>query len=383
MNNIFLKFVTYNKLKILIIKLIRMKKYILVSICLFTLFSLSAQKAAIQYEEKIFDFGKINEEGGKVTHVFKLKNVGSAPLVISQVRASCGCTTPEWTKEPIEPGKTGTVTVTYNPAGRPGPFTKTITVTSNATEEQTTINIKGEVIGKSATPTSQFLYPLGKSLAANLKVVQMNNVDKGKEQIRVVEIKNTSSEPADVAVFNLPAYITATVSPAKLKPNEEGKITFAFNSAKCKTWGPVSNDVYVAVNGQKKKSDDLKIVVFSNVVENFGSLSTDQKRNAPILEISNRNVDLGVIANGLKKTAIFSIKNNGKNNLEIRRIVNSNKELIVHGLKSVSGGKKSELKVDVNSENLASGDYKRVITIQTNDPDNSFLILAVSWKIQK
>ena len=65
---------------------------------------------------------------------------------MSRVHASCGCTTPTWTKEPIEPGKKGSVTVAYNPLGRPGVFTKTITVFTNASEENVTLLIKGEVI---------------------------------------------------------------------------------------------------------------------------------------------------------------------------------------------------------------------------------------------
>jgi hypothetical protein len=71
-------------------------------------------------------------------------------LVINRVQASCGCTTPTWTKEPIEPGKSGSIVVTYNPLGRPGIFVKTITVYSNATDEQTVLIIKGDVIPKQA-----------------------------------------------------------------------------------------------------------------------------------------------------------------------------------------------------------------------------------------
>ena len=78
--------------------------------------------------------GKINEADGRVTTVFEFTNEGMVPLVLTNVRASCGCTTPKWTREPIEPGQKGNITVTYNPNGRPGRFQKTVTITSNATE---------------------------------------------------------------------------------------------------------------------------------------------------------------------------------------------------------------------------------------------------------
>jgi hypothetical protein len=108
----------------------------------------NAQKAVIQFQEKTHDFGQIKEEDGKVTISSKTRNTGTGPLVISRVQASCGCTTPNWTKEPIEPGKSGSIMVTYNPLGRPGMFNKTITVFSNASEEQVQLQIKGEVIPK-------------------------------------------------------------------------------------------------------------------------------------------------------------------------------------------------------------------------------------------
>jgi hypothetical protein len=104
-----------------------------------------AQKPVITFEETSHNFGTIAEDGGKVSHVFNFTNTGDATLVISNVRASCGCTTPSWPKEPVEPGKTASITVTYNPLGRPGAFTKTVTITANTEPEATMVKITGEV----------------------------------------------------------------------------------------------------------------------------------------------------------------------------------------------------------------------------------------------
>nr|WP_314648797.1 DUF1573 domain-containing protein [uncultured Porphyromonas sp.] len=98
---------------------------------------------ALQDEE--FDFGTIQEANGKVSHTFIIKNIGDAPLIITRVSTPCSCTTPEHTREPIAPGKEGKVVVTYNPAGRPGPFYKNIAVYSNGKDGGFTLRIKGEV----------------------------------------------------------------------------------------------------------------------------------------------------------------------------------------------------------------------------------------------
>ena len=130
-----------------------MKKYSLLLVCLiFTLVAMS-QKPVINFGVKEHDFGKINEKDGNVTYKFEFTNKGKAPLVVSKVQASCGCTTPSWSKEPIEAGKKGAITVTYNTLGRPGVFTKTITVYSNDSIAQVVLIIKGEVIPMKAGET--------------------------------------------------------------------------------------------------------------------------------------------------------------------------------------------------------------------------------------
>jgi hypothetical protein len=97
-------------------------------------------------EAETFDFGTI-KEGPVAEHVFEFKNVGKEPLIIQSASASCGCTTPEWPKEPIMPGKKGKITVHYNTQGRVGPFNKTVYLTSNAVsdKERYELNIKGTV----------------------------------------------------------------------------------------------------------------------------------------------------------------------------------------------------------------------------------------------
>ena len=105
-----------------------------------------AQKAVITCEKTVHNFGEIKEADGKVSHTFVVKNEGTAPLVISNVTASCGCTTPEWTKEPIPAGKTGEVKVTFDPKNRPGNFMKTIRLYGNGMKNGFLLSIRGKVL---------------------------------------------------------------------------------------------------------------------------------------------------------------------------------------------------------------------------------------------
>lgn len=101
--------------------------------------------AAIEATERIYNFGTIKEVDGPVSHVFTIKNVGTSPLVIMRVTASCGCTKPEFSTEPVAAGEQTAIKVTYNPAGRPGPFVKTIAIYSNGKDGAYTLQVKGKV----------------------------------------------------------------------------------------------------------------------------------------------------------------------------------------------------------------------------------------------
>ncbi|HOG05912.1 MAG TPA: DUF1573 domain-containing protein [Paludibacter sp.] len=114
--------------------------------------ALLAQSPVMTFEKTTHDFEKIKEQDGLATKKFEFKNTGDAPLIINRVHASCGCTATSWTKEPVLPGKTGSITASYNPANRPGVFIKTITVYTNADSKPIQLTIKGDVIPKPAVP---------------------------------------------------------------------------------------------------------------------------------------------------------------------------------------------------------------------------------------
>lgn len=115
-----------------------------------------AEGAQINFEQKVINYGKI-EKGGNGSRVFKFKNEGNEPLVLNSVRASCGCTTPKWTREPIAPGTEGEIIVKYD-TNRLGNFHKTVTVQSNAASKTVVLTIKGQVMNpevQKSTPTKQ------------------------------------------------------------------------------------------------------------------------------------------------------------------------------------------------------------------------------------
>ena len=136
-----------------------MKKALLLALSLSVMgFTAQAQTAAvkpanaqtkvagpqIQFEEMKYDFGSI-KTGDVVEHTFKFKNVGTQPLVISNIGVSCGCTTPDWTREPVMSGKSGTVTAKFNSAGKMGMQNKVLTIESNSAAGNAMVSLVGDV----------------------------------------------------------------------------------------------------------------------------------------------------------------------------------------------------------------------------------------------
>ena len=122
-----------------------MKNYILASLLLFFVLTSFSQKPKISFDESEHNFGNIEEKGGKVSHKFTFTNNGKNPLRILSVKPSCGCTTPDWTKDEIKPGNEGYIIADYNPKGRPGVFRKSLSIVTND-NQRALIFIKGKVI---------------------------------------------------------------------------------------------------------------------------------------------------------------------------------------------------------------------------------------------
>lgn len=106
----------------------------------------------ITFEEEQFDFGTINK-GTHVEHVFKFKNTGDAPLMIVNAKSSCGCTVPEWTKEPVAPGEEGQLLVKFDGSGQ-NQVSKTITLTTNTKNGTETLVIKAFVTPQNPAATA-------------------------------------------------------------------------------------------------------------------------------------------------------------------------------------------------------------------------------------
>ncbi|MCR5498346.1 MAG: DUF1573 domain-containing protein [Paludibacteraceae bacterium] len=344
----------------------------------------------IYFEQITHDFGTFPEENGKVSCTFEFKNVGTADLVLQSVKASCGCTTPDWTKEPVKPGETGVVKATYNATGRPGSFTKTITVKSNAGEKRLTI--KGEVIPKAQKVEDKYPFEVN-GLRLMKKNCYFNTIyfsdeanakknanAKPQSKTEIIEVINNGKEDIKVSFESeSPKLATAKMTPEVLKAGERGSIEVTVSPKESGIWGTFKKALKIKANG---KPADFDITLYGNVAEDFSSMTAEEKADAPVLTVGN-TISLEPIEVGKTKTFKFKVQNTGKNPLIIRSYhCDANGFTIKAPTKPIKTGKDGEIYVTVNAANSKAGKYNQRLTLITNDPNRSTFVINLIGEIK-
>ncbi|HOW10714.1 MAG TPA: DUF1573 domain-containing protein [Bacteroidales bacterium] len=358
-----------------------MKRFILFFV--FTLFGISVMaQPAMKISASEHDFGKFKEEAGRQKFDFVVMNTGDQPLVIQNIVASCGCTTPEWTKNPIPPKGTGTITAIYDPANRPGPFNKTLSVYTNSKPQVTVLVIKGEVIPREKTVEELFIFPVG-PVRFESNHLAFTNVRKNAKKIQTMQVINTSNEPAKIEFENLPPHLTIKANPLTLKPGQKGLIEGTYDATKNQAWGYTTDMVKVKINGQVDQN--VYYAVSANLVEDFSGLSKEELANAPVFDIASKTVDLGKIPGQKANDVEFTFKNSGKSDLIIRYIKSScGCTAVQQGVQGqgIKPGESSSIKAVFNSGSY-KGKVTKAIYVYTNDPKNSEVVLMLNADVDQ
>lgn len=332
--------------------------------------------ASIVFSNTSHDFGSILEENGSVSCEFVFTNNGDAPLVISQVTASCGCTTPDWTKAPIAPGKTGYIKATYAAKGRPGQFHKTITVISNAKEGTVQLTIQGTVVPKTASIDEQYPFSISDLKMKSFLLSMYDIPTKGQKTDRI-EVYNSGKTPLLIRFANLPAHLAVVANPATLQPASKGEILVTYKASLVKDWGNRTDDIYLQLNNDSRIASDRKIVVSANLVEDFSTLTPAQREAAGRLDAASATVDFGVVKSGDRKEKTITLKNTGKSTLQLHKVSTDAISLKVKTDRmSIAPGQTATLKVTLLPSKIRGG-LNEKINIISSDPVRPNLLIRV------
>lgn len=355
------------------------KSFLLLLLTVIVSFSLSAQQKepVITFKTLKHDFGNITQEKGPVKVSFDFTNTGGKPIIISDIKASCGCTTPEWSRQPIVPGATGNVVVSYDPRNRPGYFSKSITVKSNASNNTVVLSITGSVSEKQDSKTEEYPHTLGKLRVDKFILNYGNTFNTETNKSMVIKMYNPTQEVIKVGIDSKysPKYATVKLSTTELQPKSTGTITVNYNATKVNDWGFVRGFIYLMQNGQRISNP--RIQLSATIKEKY---TDTQLKNPPQIVFKEQEYNFGTANQGDVITHEFEFTNTGKSDLIIRKTRTSCGCTAVSLSKDpVKPGKKGKIKVVFNT-NGKSGQQTKTVTITTNCPDNKYNTVFVKLK---
>lgn len=338
-------------------------------------------QAHLSVNEIEHNFGLITHKKPATT-TFTVTNIGTAPLEISKVKTSCACTLVKWPKAPIAVGEKDTITVTYD-AVMMGHFVKFVNIYSNSEISLTRLTLKGEVLLEGAEKGTGLTEQIG-DLLLDTRSVEFEPVGKGEKPRATIDILNASKQSLDVQLMHLPPYLTMQASPRVLAPRRKGKIILTLETEKLKEYGLTQTPVYLARYPGDKVSVANEITVSSVLLPDFTNLNATQLAAAPRIQLSEDEVQMGIIKEKGSKTAMLLVTNQGKSKLEIKKLQVFNPAISLSLSKSVlKPGETAKLKLKLNGKHFYRFKSEPKILIITNDPEAPYLFVSIIAEKEK
>ena len=333
------------------------------------------QDGNIKWDKTLHDFGDVSVTDGPLTCTYTLTNTGQEPIAIFEVVTSCGCTNVVWTKEPIQPGKTGTVSATYKNEDGPMPFDKTLTVYISGIKRPVILRLRGVVHEKKKTLSE--LYGAQKLGAFGIKNRQLKtgNLKQAQKISEQVTVANLGKKPLQVTWTNVSEELTLSVEPNPIPAGSTAKLTYTV-SANPEKYGRWQYTATPVLNGQKA-GGALEITTWTQ--ENFAVLDQATRDKGPIPYFTGSTINLGTASKGAKLTAEFTCTNRGKSALHFYKADAESPALTLSGaLADIAPAKKGSVRFTLDTSLLETGENVIMVSLTTNSPLRPLVNLFVA-----
>ncbi|WP_300724458.1 DUF1573 domain-containing protein [uncultured Bacteroides sp.] len=358
-----------------------MKRILFIISILISVVSAAQAQPKITFEHEIQELGYVLWRN-PTTITFNFTNTGNKPLVISNVTSSCGCTEVKWPKKPIAAGDKGVITAVFD-AEAIGHFYKEIGVYCNASSMPVYVEFNGEVTADVKNYSFTHPYAFG-AIRLDKEEIEFDNVNRGENPEFVINVANNSSKSYTPVLMHLPPYLSAKAAPETLGRGKNGTITVTLDSKKLPKLGITRASVYLARYPGDKVSDENEIPVSVILLPDFSKMTALEKKNPPIIAVSNKNLEFLNLKHNQKKSQEVIITNTGKSDLQIKDMQVFNIALAVNLDKTVlKPGESAKMKITVLAKNLARVKGTPRVLMITNDPNNPAVTIRVKTTLKK
>lgn len=342
------------------------------ALCAASLCAADPPVAAIKWIDRDYDFGLMKEQAGPKTGHSRFVNMGPDTVAVFSVKPSCGCTSAEFSDEPLAPGDTAVISYTYDPAMRPGKFDKHVNVRLT-NGDRYSIRITGNVLG---TPESlSLLYPVDAGdLRLSDPVLNAGEITFGKSPMMFVNAYSLATDSVTPTVT--PASPALTAIPSQPKAGSGDIITYSisFDSRSYGKYGPVEIPFSISADG----SEGTTVVCRAYVLPDTDRLLMAQQGKNPVCELSPDPIDLGLDVSGVTKSE-FTVHNAGKGPLHILHLAAEADGVTFGKLpKEIKPGKSARISVEINPALMPDGPFRIPLEIITDDPHNPRLHLPIA-----
>ncbi len=334
---------------------------------------LNAQiNTTVKFKKLLHEFGNIKEESENAIAVFSFKNISNKPIWISKVETSCGCTTPEYIKDTIQPGDTGYVKAIYGTRGRGGEFHKNVFVYfNNNTDLFQSLMITGYVIPEANLANRPSDYSTTYSnLAFTTTMAELNTLLNTEKRVFKYKAFNYMGYPIRIYEVETPEYIDVNIGDSVIDVNDSITITITVDASKLGPYGEIRRRIGLITDDPNGSTKILHI--HANLKEDFSKMSKKDLKNAPIIKMDPKGViDLGKHSAGEKFSYTINITNNGKSPLKLHSIL-PNCSCISYkiGKQVLEAGESIQLVLTIDTVNQSIASHTKYIIMYTNDPNN-------------
>ncbi|MDI1233852.1 MAG: DUF1573 domain-containing protein [bacterium] len=327
----------------------------------------------LQFNELVHDFGRIKEESNESVHVFQFKNVSKRKIVITKVETSCGCTTPDWSKDTILPGGMGYVKAFYNPEGKKGNFQKYMYVHINRPDYFTTLTIRGDVIPRPRPDYAKSTFKLDYgNLAFSENMANFGVVLSTEVKEKTIHVFNYNEYPINImSIGDKPDFIEIILKDSTIKAGDSINIVIRVIGNKILKMGDDFSRISLITDDPAFPEKSL--FVMSRLKEDYSNLSKKDLKNAPKIKLSNGpNINLGSHPVGSKFTESVTISNTGKKDLIVYKIAPTCSCITVNKRSfTLKPGESITLVFTYDTINQMVAEHSKNVSVICNDPTNS------------
>ena len=335
-------------------------------------------QAAVTWDKTVHDFGDVTVSDGPLSCSFTVTNQSDQAIAILEVVSSCGCTDVSWTREPLQPGKSGVVSATFKNEDGPVAFDKTLTVYITGVKRPVVLRLRG-VVHEKKQSLSQ-LYGANKlgDFGIKTRSLQAGTLKQGLSVSEKVSVANLGQKPLQVTFADVSPQLSLQVEPNPIPAGSTATLSYTLQADPA-LYGRHFYQATPVLNG-RKAAGTLEISAWTQA--NFAAWTAEERNNAAVPVFDASTFNFGVVPAGQKVEAVFTCTNKGKSALHLYQADAESPALTPQAFPDLAPGQQGTFRLVLDTAALPKGETVLMVSLTTNAPLRPLINLFIAGEIR-